>query len=313
MIYTVTFSPAIDQTAQIPDFRLNTVNRITALRSDAGGKGINVSKTLHMLGRASVATGFLGGEAGRRLGQLLDAAGLTRDFVWTRAETRTNLKIVDGSRNTYTDINQPAPAVTEAELDALWRRLTQAKEGDWVALCGRLCPGMTADRMQAWVWDLKARGVHVALDAEGDALTAGLSACPDLIKPNAEELGGVLGQTIETAQEAAAAAQSLCQKGIGMVAVSMGAKGAVLADASAAYQACAPKVQVQSTVGAGDAMLAALLDGAARGMTLPQRLAWGVAVSAATVTTEGTQVADKAAVDALASRVEAVRLDLPAD
>ena len=67
MIYTITLNPALDKTVSIPDFSIDTVNRIQTLRTDAGGKGINVSKVIHSLGAVSTAAGILGGSTGQTI------------------------------------------------------------------------------------------------------------------------------------------------------------------------------------------------------------------------------------------------------
>ncbi len=58
MIYTVTLNPALDKTVEIPSFTIDSVNRITAMRTDPGGKGINVSKVISKLGGKSIAWGW---------------------------------------------------------------------------------------------------------------------------------------------------------------------------------------------------------------------------------------------------------------
>lgn len=65
MIITVTMNPAIDKTVEIEQLVPNGLNRIQKVEYDAGGKGINVSKTIHELGGESLAMGFLGGNAGK--------------------------------------------------------------------------------------------------------------------------------------------------------------------------------------------------------------------------------------------------------
>ena len=72
MIYTVTLNPALDKTVEIPGMALDTVNRITEMRTDPGGKGINVSKVIAKLGGESCAVGILGGGSGKMLEKLLD-------------------------------------------------------------------------------------------------------------------------------------------------------------------------------------------------------------------------------------------------
>ena len=68
MIYTVTLNPALDKTVEIPSLTVDSVNRITTMRTDPGGKGINVSKVIDKLGGKSIATGILGGDTGHPVG-----------------------------------------------------------------------------------------------------------------------------------------------------------------------------------------------------------------------------------------------------
>lgn len=65
MIITVTFNPAIDKTAYVDNLVVGGLNRLEHVIADAGGKGVNVSKTIQQLQGATIATGFLGGSAGQ--------------------------------------------------------------------------------------------------------------------------------------------------------------------------------------------------------------------------------------------------------
>ena len=105
MIYTVTLNPAIDKTVVIENFRTGAVNRVTSVREDAGGKGINVSKCLKNLGAVSVAAVILAGSAGDRLEGMLREAGIQVLQVRAEGQSRTNLKIIDPVKKENTDIN----------------------------------------------------------------------------------------------------------------------------------------------------------------------------------------------------------------
>ena len=81
MIVTVTMNPAIDKTVDIEALERGGLNRIQKVEYDAGGKGINVSKTIRELGGKSIAAGFLGGNAGRTIEAVLQEKGIQSDFI----------------------------------------------------------------------------------------------------------------------------------------------------------------------------------------------------------------------------------------
>ena len=168
MIYTVTLNPALDKTVEIPGMALDTVNRVTSMRTDPGGKGINVSKVIAKLGGESCAVGILGGESGRTLLAALEREGLRTHFRFVEGQTRTNLKIIDRALHTNTDINEPGLTVSPADLDALLRDLLgMVREGDIVVLAGSLPQGAPQDTYRVWTAACREKGAWVCLDADG--------------------------------------------------------------------------------------------------------------------------------------------------
>ena len=293
MIFTVTLTPALDKTVILPAFRVNQVNRIQRLRLDPGGKGINVSKTLRALGAESLATGILGGGAGRYIERALGDMGIASDFVWVEEETRTNLKVVDPQEHTNTDINEPGAPVDAGVMEAVYRKVeAAAAPGDIVVLAGKAPDGAPDTVFARWIARLRRRQVLTYLDADGGLLTEGVKAGPALIKPNDAELSRLTGRTFNGVEEMARAAGELVRGGVGAAAVSLGGDGALFVAGDQALRGYGLAVPVQSTVGAGDAMMAALAYGAARGMRFRDTCALALAVSAAAVTTPGTQPAE---------------------
>ena len=199
MIFTVTLNPALDKTAQAPNFKLDAVTRITELRQDPGGKGINVSKVIKQLGGESVAWAVLGGNTGRGIKASLEEMGISCRAFEVEGETRTNLKVVDPVDDTHTDINEPGPVVTDAMLDDMLAQLVaEISEGDIVVLAGSIARGASDDTYEKWVKACREAGAKVFLDADGDKLVAGIKGNPFLIKPNEIELGNMLGRTLDT-------------------------------------------------------------------------------------------------------------------
>ena len=304
MIYTVTLNPALDKTAQAPRFTVDEVNRITGLREDPGGKGINVSKVIDRLGGRSRAVALLGGSVGQKIKGMLDEAGIDVWAFEASGETRTNLKVVDDELDTHTDINEPGPEATVTQLDAMLSALTgELADGDIVVLSGSLPKGAPVGTYGAWARAFAKAGAKVFLDADGDALTRGLDALPYLVKPNDAELSRLCGKTLEDEHEVAVVARSLVDRGIARVVVSMGGKGAVMAEKDRVLLARSPKVRVGSTVGAGDSVVAALAYAEERGMSLDETARLAMATGAANVMQSGTQAAERDLVDSLLGKV----------
>ncbi len=290
MIVTVTLSPALDKTAVVRDFGVGKVNRIESFRLDPGGKGINVSKTLRQLGCDSMATGILGGAAGEQIERSLTSLGIGFDFVHVQRETRTNLKVADPLRHTNTDINEPSASVDAAALEEVFRKACgHAGESGLVVLAGRApgnCPGsLYAD----WTERFRTLGIRTCVDANGELLKSAAAAKPFLLRINGEELSSLTGAPMDSDARVADAVTALTAGGIGMVAVSLGARGAVFAKDGILLRGQGIDVPVQSTVGAGDAMMASLCAAEAWGMGIMEAAAFALAAGSAKVSCPGTQ------------------------
>ena len=235
---------------------------------------------------------------------MLDEAGIDVWAFEANGETRTNLKVVDDELDTHTDINEPGPEATVAQLDAMLSALVQElAHGDIVVLSGSLPKGAPVGTYGAWARACANAGAKVFLDADGDALTRGLDAVPYLVKPNDAELSRLCGKPLDDEREVAVVARSLVDRGIARVVVSMGGKGAVMAERDRVLLARSPKVRVGSTVGAGDSVVAALAYAEERGMSLDETARLAMATGAANVMQSGTQAAERDLVDSLLGKV----------
>ncbi|MCD7867672.1 MAG: 1-phosphofructokinase [Clostridiales bacterium] len=294
MIYTVTLNPALDKTVEIPSLTVDTVNRITQMRTDPGGKGINVSKVIQSLGGQSIALGILGGHTGLYVQNALAQMGLATDFIFVNGETRTNLKIIDPVHHTNTDINEPGVTVSgEILRQMLTRLLDRLKPDDIVVISGSAPKGSPGDTYYIWTRAAAQKGARVFLDADGELLRTGLQASPFLIKPNRRELSELIGQPLSTPEALAAAARSLREKyKIRKVVVSMGRDGALYITEKESLFAEGLKIPTGSTAGAGDSMVAALAVAEEKELPLEETVRLSTAAGAASVMCSGTQAAE---------------------
>ncbi len=309
MIYTVTLNPAIDKTVYLPNFCTGEVNRVQNFREDAGGKGINVSKCLKALGAESVAAVILAGDAGKHLEKLLQQEEVPLLPVQAQGQTRTNLKIVDTIAGKNTDINEPGPQVGEDVLQTLLGALcSKILPGDIVVLSGSLPKGAGTDTYRRWTERFRSLDARVILDADGQAMAEGIKGAPDMVKPNETELARLLERPMETEQQLIAGGKELLAMGIGNAVISLGGDGALFCWEDAVYRAEGLSVPVQSTVGAGDSMVAAMAYAMEKRLSREQSIALAMAMGAASVMQSGSQAPDMDTVARLASQVKIKRL-----
>lgn len=284
MIVTLTANPSVDRTIEVAALRPGTVIRARASMVDAGGKGVNVARALAANGRKAKAVLPSGGAEGAQLEALLAGSGLDLRTVRIAGSIRANVTVVEAD-GTTTKLNEPGPRLSPAELDALAAALCDAAApADWAVLSGSLSPGAPAGWYAGIIGRLRGSGPRIAVDSSGAPLARAITAYPDLVKPNREELAELAGRPIETIADVVGAARVLAGDGVHTVLTSLGPAGAVLVRGDAAWHATAAAIEPRSTVGAGDALLAGYLAAVAAGAGSPDALAeavaWGSAAAA---------------------------------
>ncbi len=303
-IATVTLNPAIDQTVRVDHFLPNTVNLAQAMQFDAGGKGVNVASFLADAGFAVSVTGLLGQENAEIFEQFFASKGIDDQFVRIPGSTRMGVKIVDEANQQTTDINMPGLAPSDGAMEALFKAVERLTETcDWFALSGTLPPGAPANTYAALITLLKECGKQVVLDTSRDALREGLRAAPTIVKPNIDELHQLTGLSLLDEVALEQAARRLLERGVQLVVISMGERGAMFVNATSSLVAVPPPVMVKSTVGAGDAMVAGIIAGQARGLSLPDCARLATAFSLGAITRVGHNLPDQEAIRAYFQRV----------
>jgi 1-phosphofructokinase len=299
---TVTLNPAIDRTVTIANFAAGQVNRVEEMRQNAGGKGVNVAAVLADAGHVLAATGFLGRENSALFEALFAQKQIADHFVRIDGQTRVGIKIADPVLRQTTDINFPGQAPTPADVAAL-RRVVGELDGGWFVLAGSLPPGMQPTIYAELVAIARSRGHRVALDTSGPALQHAIEAGPEIIKPNIHELEEMVGATLPDQSAVVGAARALIARGVGLVVVSMGADGACFVSRDQVVMARPPAVEVASTVGAGDAMVAGVVAAQLRGLALAEAARLATAFSLDAIQRIGAGLSAPDTIAALMERV----------
>lgn len=286
-VVTITLNPALDLTGSVEALKVGSVSLVKQSNLHAAGKGVNVAKVLSDLGADVTVTGFLGKDNPELFHQLFAEIDVKDEFIEVEGSTRINVKLVE-SNGEVSDINFPGVQVTAEDIarfeDTLFRL---AETHDYFVLAGSLPGGVTPELCAAWIEKLHQLGKKVLFDSSKAALSAGIDAHPWLIKPNDEELSDFVGQHLETPEQCQQAAQSLADKGIENIVVSMGANGVMWLNQGEWLRAQPPRMNVVSTVGAGDTLVAGLCWGHMQVIPKNELLRFATALSALAVSQVG--------------------------
>jgi 6-phosphofructokinase 2 len=299
-IVTLTLNPAIDGAAEADVVRPTHKIRTTGNRYDPGGGGINVARVSAELGGPALPVYLAGGATGVVLDELMVERGLVFRRVPIAGHTRISLAVLERSTGLEYRFVPEGPEVTPGEwLECLG--VIDDLDFDWLVVSGSRPPGLPDDCFVTLVGRAAARGARVVLDSSGPALAATLAAGGvALVKPSHGEMRTLTGLPLESADEIAEAARALVETGrAGIVAVTMGHEGAILASREATLLRQAPPVPVVSATGAGDSFVGAMTLALAEGGPVVQAFLFGMAAGSASVMLPGTELCRRSDVERL--------------
>lgn len=309
MLLTVTPNPTIDRILDLSHLAVGAVHRASSVLLGVGGKGLNVARTVQALGNQVLATAPLAGHTGRLVADLAAAEELPTLWYWLSAgETRTCVTLIHASGDA-TVINEPGETLAEAD----WTGFGNHVEGltgpaQAVAFCGSLPPGVAPASLGALARSLVGPERTVYLDTSA-AVLAGILAQPAglCLKVNQAELAGGLGLGTLSLERVIEVGQELLRRGAALLVVTLGAAGAVAISPEGCWQASAPSVQVVSSAGGGDALLAGLAVAQMQEQNVAAALALGVACGTANALASQAGRVERGTVEALLKEVNVKR------
>ena len=291
-IVTLTMNPAIDLSASVDRVVTDHKLRCKPPRYEPGGGGINIGRAIHKLGGEAVAYYPAGGATGQALRELLDREGVNHHAIAIKGWTRMNGAILDESTRQEYRFVAPGPELSEAEWQGCLNALAAVRpRPTYLAASGSLAPGVPEDFYARLAVLARDAGTRFVVDASGAALALAVSSGVYMLKPSLRELSELAGRDIRGESQQREVAQQIVRSGKSeVVLLSLGAEGALMVWAEGSARLRPPPVQVQSTVGAGDSLVAGFLLSLTRGRSLRDAFRFGVAAGTATVMRPGTQL-----------------------
>jgi 6-phosphofructokinase 2 len=287
-IVTLTVNPALDVAMDASEVRPGHKIRTQGATYDPGGGGINISRVIHALGGETLAVMAVGGPTGRFIEQLLADAGVPYRAVPVVGTTRISLTIRETSSGAEYRFVPEGALLKPSDIEDILSLLADLR-ADWLVASGSLPPGFPADFYGRVARLAKREGFCFGLDTSGLALEAALHKGVDLLKTSLSEFQSIAGTTSSEGEALAEHASRLAASGAAsMIALTLGDRGAILAEPGRRIVQPSPSVRVCSSVGAGDSFLAGLVLGLARRQTAEEALQLAIAAGAAAVTSRGT-------------------------
>ena len=307
MILSVCPNPSRDCTLELDSLNVGRLNRIRNKVETYSGKALNVAIGVSRLGADSFASGFMFEDGGSLFEDRLERENVKYDFVMNKGSVRVNYKIID-NKSMLTEINDKGDEVSLDKQKELLSLIGKLSENASIAvISGSLPKGVDPSFYYEAVSSVKS-GVKVVVDAEKDNLKAALKHELYLIKPNLNELEEIAGESLNSKSEILSAAGILLDKGVKNIIVSLGAEGAIFTDGSNSYFCKSASVAVNSTVGAGDSMVASSCVQIEKGADSKEILRCAVAAGTASIITPGTNLFYKDKYEEIYKRLKVEKL-----
>jgi 6-phosphofructokinase 2 len=310
-VVTLTLNPAVDRSGNVRGLKPAEKLRCFNDRTDPGGGGINVARMLRRLDADTVAIFPAGGLTGELLVKLIRAEGIAFESIIVPTETRENFSVRDLVTGAQYRFVFPGPAMSYLDVERCCHQALQhVRSESYLVVSGSLPPQVASSTYGNLAKEAFARGAKVVLDCGGDALLKALGPALELVKINTDELQDIAGKPAHDCNDCIAAARSLLDLGVRMVAVTRGEQGAILVTGLHAWSASAPEVRAASTVGAGDSFLATLVWSLSHEKNPAEALRMAIAAGSAALLTEGTGLAWPSDMQRLAGEVQVKQIAL---
>ncbi len=302
MILTICPNPSIDCTIELDSLNVGKLNRIRSKVETYSGKALNVAKGVARLGGKSFATGFMFHNHGKLFEQALDKDGVFYQFVYSEGGARVNYKIID-KKSMLTEINDRGETVGRDKQLELIERVKKLSVDCNIAVMSGSLPNGVEPSFYNEVLSVIPDRVKKIVDTETDNMVEALKGKVFMVKPNLRELESFSGGTLHTRSEIIRATYKYIDYGVEYVLVSLGADGAILTNGKESYYCKSANVAVNSTVGAGDCMVAAACVQLEKGADMSELLRCSVSAGTASITTSGTNLFYRDKYDEIYSKI----------
>lgn len=262
MVLTVTLNPLLERRLFFDSVTLGENNRSKQESFYAGGKGINVSRQLNLLGIKNSAFTFLGGANGKVLRHCLENDKIDFSVVSAKSETRSAHLVIEENINRVSSFFGINSIISNEEANEFKSKLEKMIQNCSVVVFAGSSPCKTTDDIFPYGIELANKHDKISiLDTYGSHLSDCINACPTVIHNNVDEIQKSFGVSLNSEKEKLEFLNSLYAKGIKLIFLSDGKNPVYASKFDFIYKIEPPQVNVFDATGSGDAFVAGIAYG----------------------------------------------------
>jgi 1-phosphofructokinase family hexose kinase len=281
MITTVTLNTMLDKTVYVDKMEKGRIQRARHVEMVAGGKGINVSRQLRLLGCDTIATGFCGGAIGRMIEVLMTDENIRHDFVEIDSMTREGVTYREDD-GTVTSVFEPPHDISKSDAEKLMTKCVDlAGQSSWISFNGS-SPHRNADALYREVMVAIDRyNIRTVLDTYGEPLRLAIDRKPYLFKPNKQEYEKTFDTNLDSEKMYRNALEDCLKRGIFCTILTNGQNPVYVGTPDGHWMIKPPEIKTVNMTGSGDALIAGFIYAHEKKQSFEECMATAVAAGAA--------------------------------
>ena len=290
-IITITFNPCIDKSASVRKLKPEKKLYCSEPKFEPGGGGINVARAIKKLGGDPIAIYPAGGYTGQFFNHLLEKENVPAVVIEVEHSMRENVIVLDESTNDQYRFGFPGAKLNEAEWQKCLLAVDEIEDAKYIVASGSLPEGVPSDIFARLAVIAKRKNLRLVIDTSQEALQQTVEEGVYMLKPNLGELSFLVGKNELTLDAIPEAGRKIISKGkCEVLVISMGEEGAMLLTKDTAFTVKSPGARKQSTVGAGDSMVAGIVLQLSKGKNIQEAFLYGIASGTAATMNPGTEL-----------------------
>ncbi len=304
-VVTLTLNPAFDVHCAIDNLIPLKENFATITSKQAGGKGLNLSRALANNGVRNTALIVVGKANADAFRESATFPLVDCEYVEVDGNVRENYTL-HHKNGKETRISFDGFTCPDGVVKVIADKLNRLNGGDVVALTGSISKGIDKNKVIKLLKKLQVNGVKIIIDSRSFSVDDIRNIKPWFIKPNEQEIEDYVGYKVLSFEQAVSASKKLYDLGVKNAMVSLGSDGAVITDQTGIRRIIPPSVNVKSTIGAGDSLIAGFIYGYVNGLSFNETLKTAIAFGSGACTTEGTNPPDSKVIEEIKKQVKII-------